>query len=116
MKNTQKIIAEKLINLIRTSEIKYKQGQYKEALEDKRQISLILNSESSDFEIKKIFKEEISRLYNSKFDLIFDHKEKINEFKRKEIINLLEKKSKEKYLKGDFKGAIKALRRSEKYL
>ena len=32
------------------------------------------------------------------------------------IINLLEQKSEEKYNKGDFKGSIRALRRSEKYL
>ena len=34
----------------------------------------------------------------------------------KKIVNLLEQKSDEKYRKGDFKGAIRALRRSEKYL
>ena len=42
-------------------------------------------------------------------------KKKIDDQKRYKIINLLENKSKEKYSIGDFKGAIKALRRSEKY-
>ena len=54
-------------------------------------------------------------IYNSKFDLINDHKKKINKVKRNQIINLLEKKSKDKYNSGDFKGSIKALRRAEKY-
>ena len=55
-------------------------------------------------------------LYKSKFDLINDHKLRIDESKINKIINLLEQKSDEKYNQGDFKGAIKALRRSEKYL
>ena len=36
--------------------------------------------------------------------------------KKNKIVRLLEQKSDEKYNKGDFKGAIRALRRSEKYL
>ena len=61
------------------------------------------------------YKEELSKLYTSKFDLIKDHKMKINEKKRMEIIDLLEKKSREKLLDCDYEGALKALRRSEKY-
>ena len=41
---------------------------------------------------------------------------RIDESKINKIARLLEQKSDEKYNKGDFKGAIKALRRSEKYL
>ena len=63
----------------------------------------------------EILKKELKRLYNSKFDLIYDHKKRIDDQKRFQIINSLEDKSKEKYSTGDFKGAIKALRRSEKY-
>ena len=62
------------------------------------------------------FKEELSHLYASKFDLIKDHKLRIDKSKIKKIVKLLEVKSEEKYRKGDFKGAIRALRRSEKYL
>ena len=62
------------------------------------------------------FKEELFFLYASKFDLINDHKLKIDESKINEIVKLLEQKSDEKYNNGDFKGAIRALRRSEKYL
>ena len=75
-----------------------------------------MNSKFCDEDIIKKFKEELFFLYHSKFDLINDHKLKIDELKINKIINLLEQKSEEKYNKGDFKGSIRALRRSEKYL
>ena len=53
--------------------------------------------------------------YSSKFDLIFDHKLKIDEIKRNEIVKMLEQKSKEKLKNLDYKVAIKAFRRAEKY-
>ena len=71
---------------------------------------------SVDKEITEKYKEELSKLYSSRFDLIFDHKAKISEFKKFEIVKLLEQKSEEKFKKGDYKAAVKALRRSEKYL
>ena len=40
----------------------------------------------------------------------------LDESEIRKLVYFLEKKSDEKYLKGDFKGAIRALRRSEKYL
>ena len=70
---------------------------------------------SGDSEIVEKFKEELTNLYSSKFDLIFDHKLRINESKKNEFVKLLRQKSEEKYNKGDYKGAIKAIRRSEKY-
>ena len=76
----------------------------------------MLNSKYCDEYIFKKFKEELSNLYDSKFDLINDHKLRIDESKINEIVKLLEQKSDEKYNNGDFKGAIRALRRSEKYL
>ena len=76
----------------------------------------MLNSKYCDKYILKKFKEELYYLYESKFDLINDHKLRIDESKKNKIIRLLEQKSDEKYNKGDFKGAIRALRRSEKYL
>ena len=54
-------------------------------------------------------------MYSSKFDLIFDHKLKIDEIKRNEIVKMLEQKSKQKLKSLDYKGAIKAFRRAEKY-
>ena len=75
-----------------------------------------MKSKFCDKDIIKKFKEELYYLYNSKFDLINDHKLRIDQLKINKIVNLLEQKSDEKYHKGDFKGAIRALRRSEKYL
>ena len=69
--------------------------------------------------IKKIiekYRKELSSFYSSKFDLIFDHKLKIDEIKRNEIVKMLKNKSKEKLKNLNYKGAIKALRRAEKYL
>ena len=40
---------------------------------------------------------------------------KIDEIKRNEIVKMLEQKSKEKLKSLDYKGAIKAFRRAEKY-
>ncbi len=76
----------------------------------------ILKSKSCDEKIIEKYREELSRLYSSKFDLIFDHKLKIYEIKRNQIVKMLEQKSKEKLNSLDYKGAIKALRRAEKYL
>ena len=116
MVKTNKSILENIINLISSSEEKFKLGNFRGAIEDKRELKSLLHSKLDNSEIIEKFKEELSRLYVSKFDLIFDHKLRINELKRNEIIKMLEKKSDEKYKKGDYEGAIKALRRSEKYL
>ena len=116
MKYSDKLSLKKIIKLTRSSEKKFQQGNFKEAIEDKRNVRKILNSASLDTRIFEEFKKELSNLYNLKFDLIYDHKLRISELKKIEIIELLEKKSAEKYFEGDYKGAIKALRRSEKYL
>ena len=116
MLNGDKLKLNNVIKLTRSSEKKFKQGTYKGAIRDKREVKSILNSKFNGIEIIEKFKEELSKLYSSKFDLIFDHKLRINESKRNEIVKLLEKKSDEKYKKGDYEGAIKDLRRSEKYL
>ena len=75
----------------------------------------ILKSKSCDEKIIEKYREELSSLYSSKFDLIFDHKLKINEIKRNEIVKMLKQKSKEKLKSLDYKGAITALRRADKY-
>ena len=76
----------------------------------------ILQSKSCNKEIIEKYREELACLYSSKFDLIFDHKLKIDEIKRNEIVKMLEHKSKEKLKNLDYRGAIKALRRAEKYI
>ena len=116
MENTQNEILLKIISLIKSSEEKYKEKNFKGSLEDKLEIKSLMNEElKSNNEIMDKYKEELSKLYSSKFDLIKDHKMKINDKKRLEIINLLEQKSQQKLLNCDYEGAVKALRRAEKY-
>ena len=116
MLNSDKLLFENIVNHTRSSERKFREGNFKGAIEDKREVMFLLNSEFCDEDILKKYREELSNLYTSKFDLINDHKLRIDESRIKKIVKLLEQKSDEKYLKGDFKGAIRALRRSEKYL
>ena len=116
MINLHRLYIEKIINHTRSSERKFREGNFKGAIEDKREVRSLLNSRFCDKYIIKKFKEELSRLYKSKFDLINDHKLKIDAFKINKIVKLLEQKGEQKYLEGDFKGAIRAIRRSEKYL
>ncbi len=116
MEESVGLILENLIKLTRSSEKKFKLGNFKGAIEDKIKANAILKSKSCDEKIIRKYREELSSLYSSKFDLIFDHKLKIDEIKRNEIVKMLEHKSKEKLKNLDYKGAIKALRRAEKYL
>jgi len=115
MKAASALILKNIIELTRSSEDKFKRGDFKGAMEDKIKANSILKSKSCDEKIIEKFREELSRLYSSKFDLIFDHKLKIDETKRNKIVSMLEHKSKEKLKILDYKGAIKALRRAEKY-
>ena len=115
MENPGKLILENLIKLTRSSENKFKRGNFKGALEDKIKANAILKSKSCDEKMIQKYRKELSCLYSSKFDLIFDHKLKIDEIKINEIVKMLERKSKEKLKSLDYKGAIKAFRRAEKY-
>ena len=110
------LILENLIKLARSSENKFKSGNFKGALDDKIKANAILKSKSCDEKMIQEYKKELSSLYSSKFDLIFDHKLKIDEIKIKEIVKMLERKSEEKLKNLDYRGAIKALRRTEKYI
>ncbi len=116
MKDFNELILGNIIKLTRSSEKKFKLGNFKGAINDKLKANAILKSTACDEIIIKKYREELSRLYSSKFDLIFDHKLKIDEIKRNEIVKMLEKKSKEKLKNLDYRGAIKALRRAEKYI
>ena len=115
MEYSSEIILKNLIKLTRSSEEKFKQGNFKGAIDDKIKANEILKSESCDQKIIEKYRKELSSLYSSKFDLIFDHKLKIDEIKKNEIVKMLEHKSKEKLKNLDYKGAIKAFRRAEKY-
>ena len=116
MEDSGELILGNLIKLTRSSEKKFKIGNFRGALDDKMKVHEILKSKSCDQKIIEKYRQELSSLYSSKFDLIFDHKIKINKIKRNEIAKMLEHKSEQKMKKFDYKGAIKALRRAEKYL
>ena len=115
MENTQKNTLLKIVSSLNSSENKYKEKNFKGSLEDKLEIKSIISNLSSNKEIMNKYKKELSKLYSSKFDLIKDHKMRIDDKKRMKIINLLEKKSQKKLSLKDYEGAVKALRRSEKY-
>ena len=116
MDSTSELVLENVLKLIRSSEEKFKLGNFKGALDDKLKANIILESQACNEQIIEKFREELSSLYSSKFDLIFDHKLKIDEIKINEIVKMLERKSEEKLKNLDYKGAIKALRRAEKYI
>ena len=115
MEDSDELILGNIIKLTRSSEKKFKLGNFKGALEDKIKANAILKSKPCDEKIIKKYREELSSLYSSKLDLIFDHKLKIDENKINEIVKKLELKSEEKLKNLDYRGAIKALRRAEKY-
>ena len=116
MEDSGRLILENLIKLTRSSEKKFKLGNFKGALDDKMKANEILKSKFCDKKMIQKYRKELSSLYSSKFDLIFDHKLKIDEIKINEIVKKLERKSEEKLKNLDFRGAIKALRRAEKYI
>ena len=116
MEDSGRLILENLIKLARSSENKFKGGNFKGALDDKIMANAILKSKSCDEKMIQKYRKELSSLYSSKFDLIFDHKMKIDEIRINEIVKMLERKSEEKLKNLDYKGAIKALRRAQKYI
>ena len=116
MKDSWRLILESLINLTRSSENKFKRGNFKGALDDKIKANAILKSKSCDEKMIQEYRKELSNVYCSKFDFIFDHKLKINEIKINEIVKMLERKSQEKLKNLDYRGGIKALIRAEKYI
>ena len=116
MEDSEELILENLIKLTRASENKFKRENFKGALDDKIKANEILKSKSCDDKIIQKYRKELSSLYSSKLDLIFDHKLKIDKIKINEIVKMLERKSQEKLKNLDYRGAIKALRRAEKYM
>ena len=116
MEDSDELILGNIIKLTRSSEKKFQLGNFKGALDDKMKANAILKSKSCDQKIIDKYREELSSIYSSKFDLIFDHKLKINEIKIHQIVKMLELKSEEKLKNLDYRGAINALRRAEKYI
>ena len=105
-----------IIELIEQSELKYRMQNYKGALEDKRKVKALLNNCKTANAHQKYIK--IIQAFNVrkfKYDLIQDYKGKIDDLKKSDILNRLIKLSEHKYNCGDYKAAIKALRRAEKY-
>ena len=116
MKDSSELTLGNIIKLTRSSEKKFKLGNFKGAIDDKMKANAILKSKSCDEKMIQKYRKELSSLYSSKFDLIFDHKLKIDEIRINEIVKMLECKSEEKLKNFDYRGAIKALRRAEKYI
>ena len=119
------------------SNSKYKKGNYRGAIEDKRKAKKIRLLEINKFsesnkkiDYKKIllgtFDEttlepkyqvliKVSKIKENRYDLIADFKKVISEKRKEEVIKKLEFISESKYKIGDYKGSIKAIRRAEKY-
>ena len=120
------------------SNSRYKTGDYHGAIDDKRQakkIRLLEIDKSNEIDNTKIDYKNIllgtftkidlepkynalikgSKIRKSRYDLIEDYKKVISVKRKQELINKLEAISKSKYKIGDYKGSIKAIRRSEKY-
>jgi len=120
------------------SNSKYKNGDYKGAIEDKRKakkirlleidISKELDNTKIDFKnilLGTFIKIDLEQKYNTlikvskirkrKYDLIADYKKVISDKRKKEVINKLENISESKYEIGDYKGSIQAIRRAERY-
>ena len=117
---------------------KYKNDDYRGAIEDKRKAKKITLFEGDQFlgknnqyiDYKSILLEtfvdyelepkyslliKISKIVKSKYDLIEDYKNVISQKRKEEVIKKLEDLSDLKYKCGDYKGSIKAIRRAEKY-
>jgi len=96
MKDSNELILGNIIKLMRSSEKKFKLGNFKGAIDDKMKANEILKSKSCDEKMIQEYRNELSSLYCSKFDLIFDHKLKINEKKIMEIADEIDKRISEK--------------------
>ena len=116
MNDSDAFILGNIIQLTKSSEEKFKQRNFKGAMEDKIKAKAILKSKCCNEKIFEKYRKELSSLYSSKFDLIFDHKLKIDEKMINKIVKMLENKSEQKLKVNDYKSAIKALRRADKYL
>tara|TARA_Y100001968_G_scaffold31061_1_gene23930 strand:+ start:123 stop:785 length:663 start_codon:yes stop_codon:yes gene_type:complete len=120
------------------SNSRFNNGDYHGAIKDKRQAkkirlfeigqSLEFNNNIIDYKnilLGTFIKIDLEAKYNvlikaskfkkSKYDLISDYKKVISKKRKEDVIKKLELISESKYEIGDYKGSIKAIRRSEKY-
>ena len=120
------------------SNSRYKNGDFRGAIEDKRRAKmtrLLEINKCSEFNNLKIdYKNillgtflkidldpkyklliKVSKIERSKYDLIADYKKVISKKRKEEVIEKLEFLSESKYKLEDYKGSIKAIRRAEKY-
>ncbi len=120
------------------SNSRYQIGDFKGAIEDKREARKIRKIETkiiSDLNNSQIHYKSLlmgtyigldlipkyellvksSRIDKNKYDLIEDYKKVISNERKDEVIKKLEILSESRYKVGDYKGSIKAIRRAEKY-
>ena len=126
------------ISLNGRSNSRYKNEDYKGAIEDKRNAKKIRLLELDRFpetnNIKIDYKKillgtflgvdlepkyktliKVSKTKESRYDLIADYRKVISDKRKEEVIKRLEFLSESKYEFGDYKASIRAIRRSEKY-
>ena len=126
------------ISLSGRSSSRYKNDDYKGAIEDKREakkIRLLEIDTCPEFNNIKIDYKNIllgtfieidlepkyktliksSKINQSRYDLISDYKKVISNKRKEEVIKKLEFLSESKYKFGDYKASIRAIRRAEKY-
>ena len=126
------------ISLNGRSNSRYKNEDYKGAIEDKRNAKKIRLLELDRFpepnNIKIDYKNillgtflgvdlepkyktliKVSKIKESRYDLIADYSKVISDKRKEEVIKRLEFLSESKYEFGDYKASIRAIRRSEKY-
>ena len=126
------------ISLSGRSNSRYKKGNYKGAIEDKRNAKKIrlleldrfpeLNNIKIDYKnillgsflgvalepkYKTLIK--VSKIKKNRYDLIADYRKVISDKRKEEVIKKLEFLSESKYESGDYKASIRAIRRAEKY-
>ena len=120
------------------SNSRYKNGDFRGAIEDKRRAKmtrLLEINKCSEFNNLKIDYKNIllgtfikidlepryktlikaSKIQKSKYDLIEDYKKVISNKRKEDVIKKLESLSESKYKIGDYKASIRAFRRAEKY-
>ena len=120
------------------SNTRYKNGDYKGAIEDKRKAKKIRLLELDRFnesnnikidyknillgtfigeELEPKYKTliKVSEFKESRYDLIADYRKVISDKRKEEVMKKLEFLSESKYELGDYKASIRAIRRAEKY-
>ncbi len=119
MNNEQEeaLIFKSFKEMMELSELSYKRGDYKKSFLERLKAKEFIIGDLDDEVIIDKFKLLYKSLnfHNSKYNLINDYLLKINEKKKLALSKYLENQSISKFKSGDYKGAIRSLRRSEKY-